>query len=456
MSNKYVYLALLLLVGASAAWAAPGIQSVSGTVQQEGTLAILGSGFGTKTTAAPYRWDDFDHGVLGTRLADEASGGWTTVTIKPGSWPTYSIARIRSPGSQSAYQNFTNGNYNSSISLLTLPADKPLYVSGWFYMETTGAPSRNAKLLQMRVVDDGVTPGWECRIDQYPAINSGHQYVADCGGQQLVPAINDWSINGDLHTGAWHRLESWLDQGTVNGSDGIWRVLLDGQPYTQVTGSFMQEADCPFKLLKIGHYFDTDTYLPMPSAQRYWDELYVDETQSRVEIGNAATWSACTHREIQVPSAWSASSINCTVNQGSFTAGQQAWIYVVDSVGVANTTGYPITFGGTSTDSPPTIAIMVPSATGSFTSASAYVTLAGIAADEFGIVQVTWTSSAGGSGTATSVSGDSTAWSIPELPMAAGANVITVVSLDTAGQSSAAVITVIFEGPGQPEQVRWE
>ena len=35
------------------------ITSVSGTIAQGNTMTIGGSGFGTKTTAAPFKYDDF-------------------------------------------------------------------------------------------------------------------------------------------------------------------------------------------------------------------------------------------------------------------------------------------------------------------------------------------------------------------------------------------------------------
>ncbi|MHB8078495.1 MAG: hypothetical protein ACYDIE_04495 [Candidatus Krumholzibacteriia bacterium] len=457
MTKRNVLPALLVVVltglTAAGAWAAPGVASVSGTIQEAGTLTILGSNFGTKAKAAPYRWDNFDRGVPGTTLTDEANGGWYTMSTQVGKAPTYSTARIRRPGSQSAYQDFTGGNYNSTIGLTALP-DSPLYLSGWFYLTTSGAASRNAKLLQMRPEDLDVL-SWECRVDQYPSTNSGHQYVSDCDGGQLAVPINNWStVGGDLHTGAWHRLESWLDQGTTNGNNGVWTVWLDGQFYTQVTGTFMDSSDCPFHRLWLAHYYATDVGTPTPSAQRYWDELYVDFTRSRVEIGNASTWSASTHREIQVPSAWNSTGIICTVNQGTFTAGQQAWVYVVDATGVANAQGYPITFGGTSSDNPPTIGITAPSTTGAFTTAFATVTVSGTAADDIGLAQVSWSNSAGGSGVATNVSGNWTSWSIASLPLTFGVNPITVVARDTAGQTRAASISVTYDpgAPGQPGQ----
>jgi len=78
----------------------------------------------------------------------------------------------------------------------------------------------------------------------------------------------------------------------------------------------------------------------------YYDDIYLQfGTQARVEIGDSPEWSACTHREIQVPSAWSDGSIKITVNQGSFQAGDTAYLFVVDSECNVNPTGFPIVIG---------------------------------------------------------------------------------------------------------------
>ena len=283
--------AIFLLPGL--ALAAPNVESVSGTIENRGSVTIQGAGFGTKTAAAPYRWDDFESGTLGQRLAGEGEGGWYTDAIQSGKWPVYNKDRARTPGSQSAYQNFTGGNYNSTIGLTDLP-DSPIYLSGWFYLSTTGAPSRNVKLLQMRP-GDLFDQCWECRIDQYPNNGSGHQYVTDCNGSTVLK--NNWEIGDEMFTGGWHRLESWLDQGSRNGNDGLWTVWIDGQLWTQVSGTLMSSGDCPVRRLWLGFYFATDTGSPQPQAQRWWDELYVDFTRMRVEIGDAPTWNACTHRD---------------------------------------------------------------------------------------------------------------------------------------------------------------
>ncbi len=450
MPRIRVMLALLLVAGAaaSAASGAPVVNSVTGVVQHKGVVTISGSAFGGKAVAAPYRWDDFDYGTVGSTLRSESNGGWTLDASMVGDEPRYSTAQVRWPGAKSAYQNFTGGNYNSTISLTHYPPG-PLYFSGWFYMTVSGAASRNSKLLQLRAGDlDAIT--WECRVDQYPINPSGQQYVADCNGQETKAS---WVIGGNLHAdGQWHRLEFYLSQGTVGVSDGVWSVWLDGRLVTELTGTFMT-SNCPFDHFYLSHYYASDQGTPQPQAQRWWDELYVDNTRARVEIGDASTWAACTHREIQVPSAWTASAITCTVNEGTFTAGQQAWLYVVDSSGTANAQGYPITFtGGGGGDNPPTVSIVSPVPSGVYTTTTGQVTVSGTAADDHGLTLISWSNSLGGGGQATNSSGNWTAWTFNAGPLTLGDNVITVLGTDTAGQSGAATITLRYDlgPPGQP------
>jgi hypothetical protein len=82
--------------------------------------------------------------------------------------------------------------------------------------------------------------------------------------------------------------------------------------------------------------------------------VYLDTSWARVEIGNAATYGACTHREIQIPTAWAATSITATVNRGSFGASDAAYLYVIPSTGYGdvNTAGKAITFGGGASNPP--------------------------------------------------------------------------------------------------------
>ncbi len=76
-------------------------------------------------------------------------------------------------------------------------------------------------------------------------------------------------------------------------------------------------------------------------ANWYIDDPYISimNGQARVELGNASTYETCTHREVQLPTAWSSTEITFNANYGSFDpagTGLTCWIYVVDNAGAVS------------------------------------------------------------------------------------------------------------------------
>jgi hypothetical protein len=88
------------------------------------------------------------------------------------------------------------------------------------------------------------------------------------------------------------------------------------------------------------------------SNYRYFDDMYVDTTFSRVMLGNRDSYSAWTILEPQIPSAWSDSSITVTVNQGALPSGEKAYLYAFDANNNANPTGYSVEFATGAAESP--------------------------------------------------------------------------------------------------------
>ncbi|PYM95771.1 MAG: hypothetical protein DME04_03860, partial [Candidatus Rokuibacteriota bacterium] len=90
----------------------------------------------------------------------------------------------------------------------------------------------------------------------------------------------------------------------------------------------------------------------------------------------------------------------------------------------------------------PTIAITTPTGTSTFlTNTSPLITLAGTAADNAAVTQVTWLNSAGGFGTASGT----TNWSIPSITLQPGVNVLIVTARDAANNIAIATLTVTFD-----------
>lgn len=333
--NPVRTIALLTLITlAAVAQAQPVINPVSGDLVDRTMVTIRGSGFGAKSPAAPFRWDDFESGAPGDPVAN-----WQYHSTYQQYRPAYSVEKTRFPGAQSVYQHYMDGNYGCALLIYPLPDFQEIYISGWWYNEVGGGLSRNTKILNLSGGEGyGKSAPPQNRTDMYPSTSSGHMYTSTPSGESL----HDYSLRGSTFPGEWMRLERYVDVGTVNGNDGVSVIKRNLQDWARVEGTLYSDAS-KYTLLLITHYFAMDTGTPRPWMKSFWDEMYVDITPARIEIGDAPTWNACTHREIQIPQAWDNGNITFQVNQGSFPSGQTAYLYVVDSNDQHSAAGTPVT-----------------------------------------------------------------------------------------------------------------
>jgi hypothetical protein len=97
---------------------------------------------------------------------------------------------------------------------------------------------------------------------------------------------------------------------------------------------------------------------------------------------------------------------------------------------------------GDTTD--PVVTITAPTASTTYsTSTTPLTSLAGTASDDVALASVTWSNSAGGSGTATGT----TTWSVASITLQSGANVITVTATDSSSNTSTDTLTVTYTPP---------
>ena len=136
--------------------------------------------------------------------------------------------------------------------------------------------------------------------------------------------------------------------GTANGIAGIW---VDGQGSSYRTSQTTRNSGQTFQLDAVllgtmdGAASPGDYYIDV-------DDVYIDNTLSRIEICSGATWANRGTCEVQIPSAWSTSSVTATIRQGAFADSSTNYIYVVDAAGAANSSGLEITFGESDTPTP--------------------------------------------------------------------------------------------------------
>jgi hypothetical protein len=97
----------------------------------------------------------------------------------------------------------------------------------------------------------------------------------------------------------------------------------------------------PIDSLKIGWYLGNN--LLTGNTTLYYDDIYMDNTFSRVEIGNNSVYERCTHREIQIPISWKNDHIKFKANINAFKNGENLYLFVFNEDNVGNTSqGHPL------------------------------------------------------------------------------------------------------------------
>lgn len=348
---KVVYAGVLLAgLSPSLSFAAPNIISTSGTIANMQTLTISGSGFGAKSPAAPLLWDTFENGSDGTAVQ--------SVNAVNGSWDTgmgsNNVFYTNSTGyggiGKAARHAFSQINYNASLSKNgTFPT---LYMDFKRYIPS-GVYSGNYKPWRLYGASDTIElyAGYGC--------SAGNSYTVLSRVLDGNNAATFGYPTTSGFSGKWNHYQVSVRESTPGGSDGIVRQYLNGAADgISSTVRTRQNSVDHYNQIRIGHYMNTGTRdgcTTPAEVDTYTDNVYIDTTWARVELGNASTYAASTHREIQIPSAWSGlgNSITATINTGSFQTGEKVYLYVFDSNGDVNTTGYPVTIGTTGTITTP-------------------------------------------------------------------------------------------------------
>ena len=98
---------------------------------------------------------------------------------------------------------------------------------------------------------------------------------------------------------------------------------------------------------------------------------------------------------------------------------------------------------GPDNEESPTVTISSPTTGDTYATEEDTITLGGSAADNVGVTSVTWINDRGGSGT---VSGTDS-WTIPNISLQEGNNVITVTAHDAAGNTGSDTLTVTYTSP---------
>lgn len=155
-------------------------------------------------------------------------------------------------------------------------------------------------------------------------------YLRFLGGERVVENQGG-NANLDVDRGEWALMEVELD-----AQVGKFRVYLNGALKSDES-TYDPEGIGIESLSPVLTLIGNDGG---PSKTQVTDvgEIYLDQGLSRVYLGNASTWDACSHRELQRPTAWAGDEIKVDLNEGEL-AGESRWVYVAGPDGSINATG---------------------------------------------------------------------------------------------------------------------
>ena len=342
---------LLLVCGLTAtASAQPAVTGVSGTVTNNQTVVISGSGFGTKAVAAPLVWEDFADGALAPNLVTRA-GTFVANTNN-----------LRHPFStRNARSDYKNQGYYFGYDATTAPKWFVQYwiklASNWRWGTTTygGGDDGLANIKFFRMFPTG----------SRTYANAGYSLHGFNGGNVLRfvenGAQNYINVDGRswFTANVWHSVQVEYGENTAAGAtNGTMRLWVDGvlrDSITTLDTNPTADGSAVNKRPYIIGFYDSwaASDAAVSNMYAYYGDIYVDNSWARVELGDAATYAACRHREMLIPTAWAAGSVSARVAQGTFTAGETAYLYVVNASGQVNASGFRVTVGGTAPPPPP-------------------------------------------------------------------------------------------------------
>ncbi|MGB3209624.1 MAG: hypothetical protein WBB19_02855 [Desulforhopalus sp.] len=259
-------------------------------------------------------WNDFDDGVMAKNgmgmLSSAYAGNWSVESDN------------NRPNSKHYVQKaYRVGSRGGALGLKQSAKYNVLYYSFWFKMRKN---TQSGKFTRIWGVDN-----------ENVYLSTGGNNTSIRGNFEYgVGGATQWSSPDSFGYENWRRVEIRLD--IPNHSYTVW---LDGIHQWTRTNWVPTDFNGIGGIWEVGGMIDDPAASGGKDGGYNYDDLYFSGTQARVEIGNAATWDACTRREIQIPTAWGTSSVTAKANFGAFNYGNTAYLYVVDSKGNISNNG---------------------------------------------------------------------------------------------------------------------
>jgi hypothetical protein len=236
------------------------------------------------------------------------------------------------------------------------------------------------------------------------------------GGNGTASGTTSWTASGIV-------LQAGLNVLTVTASDAAGNATAATLTVTYSTGGLEITPPTVAITSPTSAVTYTTTSSPLDLGGTAADNVGVAQVTWANSRGGSRTASGTT--------SWTASGIVLQAGNNVLT------VTARDAAGNAGAAALTVTYTPNDT-TPPTVTITSPTSALTYATGSSFLTLAGTAADNVGVGQVTWANSGGGSGTASGT----TSWTAGGIVLQAGNNVLTVTARDAAGNTGTATLTV--------------
>lgn len=324
------------------------INTISGNIVNNQNFTLNGS-FNTKTSSAPIRWETSESYELGSNLTD-ASGWWTHRLGYEDC--TISNDKSRGVSSKSIKAEILGGLAGSRTpniwkNNIGFASTGKVYINMWIWWDwgdlwQTAIDPYQIKTIGLApsISDEGSPSAgfggafylwWHILSGGYP-VTCMYHYFDDFGTQC-------WTNNTVANSGYWINVTIMYDQGHSGLNDGkFYGYVLDNGVYKANAGNgigkdFWSGSEAPYtelmNAIKIFNYVDLNDN-ESGRINLYYDDIYIDNSWSRVEVGDNPVYANCTHRELQPYLSWNNNQIVGNFNQGSFNVGDTVYFFVID------------------------------------------------------------------------------------------------------------------------------
>lgn len=329
-----------------------------GSLTHGASATFTGSGFGSKSTAAPVVWDNCSHGQsIGTRW----DGAWPSFGATTAAYMDYRSSQrsVSLPHNNitkyacGAHADTGGGGGGLNVMLWkarTLSGTFPEYTYISHYVRYD--PAWTFGGTNLKIFDWSIGPGvgydlpnnWyaeyknpptnattstgryhfnddTANFNAGPPITRTGSFIIERDGGSTNPIFTDTNGRWYGATGPTNPFANWIKRQYIikhtDQTSGVIRIYEDGtlvHSYDDYTDKYVGTLT---RAIGIEGYTD----MPGSGNYRYLADIYLDYTWARIVLGDASTYAACTIIEPQPPTSWSSTSIDATVNKGRLSAG---------------------------------------------------------------------------------------------------------------------------------------